>query len=98
MLDFSEAKLKEEQLLQLAVQYVITGVYSAGIIKDKKITVYRKVGTLVDIDKGEALLQCYWKKVKLAVEKKEQAQILHACHAELTSSQFNLAIQEYGDE
>ena len=64
MPDLLEAKLKEEQLFQLAVQYVITGAYLADVTEDKKRAVNRKAGTLV-IGKGEVSLQRHRKKSNL---------------------------------
>lgn len=89
MSDLPEAEPKEEELLQLAIEYVTTGAYPAGITKDKKRAVRRKAGTLV-IDKGEVFLQRHRRKVKVVVEKKEQARILRACHAEPTSGHFGV--------
>ena len=36
MADLPEPELEEEQLLQLAIEYATTGVYLAGLSKDKK--------------------------------------------------------------
>ena len=72
MPNFLEAEPKEGQLLQLAIKYVITGAYLADSTKDKERAVCRKTGTLV-IDKRKVFLQRHWRKVKVVVEKKEQA-------------------------
>ena len=46
MPNFPEAKLKEEQLFQLAVQYVITGAYPSSTTKNKKRAMHKKAITL----------------------------------------------------
>ena len=86
---FLEVEPKEEQLLQLAIEYVTTGTYPAGIAKDRKRAVRRKASTLV-IDKGEVFVRHHQRKVKVVVEKEEQARILRACHAEPTSGHFGV--------
>ena len=87
--DFPEADPKEEQLLQLAIEYVTTGAYPPGITKVRKRAVRRKAGTLV-IDKGEVFVWHHRRKVKVVMEKEEQARILRACHAEPTSGHFGV--------
>ena len=87
--EFPEEEPKEDQLLQLAIDYVTTGAYPAGITKDRKRAVRRKAGTLV-VDKGEVFVRHHRRKVKVVVEKKEQARILRACHAEPTSGHFGV--------
>ena len=47
MVDLPKAEPKEEQLLQLAIVYMTTSVYPAGISKDNKRAVDRKAGKLV---------------------------------------------------
>ena len=84
-----ESELKEEQLQQLAIEYVTTGEYPAGFSKDKKRATCRKAGTLV-IEKGEVFLHWQRKKVKVVIEKEKQARILRSCHAEPTSGHFGV--------
>ena len=89
MVDSPEAKPKEEQLLLLAIEYVMTGVYPAGLSKDKKRAVRRKAGTLIT-EKGEVFIQRQQRRVKVVTSKAEQARILRACHAEPTSGHFGV--------
>ena len=60
-----EAAQKDEQLLELAVHYIISGgEHAAEISKDKKRAVRRKASTL-DVQKGEVFLKRHGRIVKV---------------------------------
>ena len=67
----------------------MTGMYPAGLSKDKKGAVRRKAGTLIT-GKGEVFIQHQQRRVKVVTSKAEQARILRACHAEPTLGHFGV--------
>ena len=70
MADLTEAEPKEEQLLQLALEYITTGIHPAGIsikTRERELCTEKQVGTLVVGND-----QYHQKKVKVVAEKKAQ--------------------------
>ena len=61
----TEAAPKDEQVLELAVYYIISGgEYAAEISKDKKRAVWQKV-RMLDVQKGEVFLKRHGRDVKV---------------------------------
>ena len=78
---------KEEQLLNLAIEYATTGLYQPHLTKDQKRAVRRKARTLV-VESGEVFIERKKGRVKVIAAKAEQARVLRSCHSEPTSGHF----------
>ncbi len=84
-----EAVDKEDAILELAIEYVLTNGYPPSLSKDRKCAVRKRAATLV-VENGEVFIQKKKRRVKAVTSADEQKIILNACHADPTSGHFGV--------
>ena len=78
---------EENEILDLAIEYVLHGNYPPALSKDKKRSVRKRAATLV-ADKGEVFLKRKGRLVRIVSTADEQRRILQSCHSDPTSGYF----------
>ena len=77
----------EDPILDLAIEYKLSGSYPTELTKDKKRAVRKRAATLI-ADNGEIYVERKNRRVKVVTSTEEQARILKACHSDATSGHF----------
>ena len=76
-----------EELLELAIDYVVSTQYPPGLDKAKKRAIRRRAATLT-IENGEVFVERRGRKVKVITTVADQNRILRSCHSDPTSGHF----------
>ena len=76
-----------DQILELAMDYVVHHSYLPGLMKEKKRAVRKRVSTLV-VDKGEVFMKKKGFQVKMVTAMEEPRRIFESCHSDLMSRHF----------
>ena len=79
-----------EELLELAIGYVVSTQYPPGLDKAKKRAIRRRAATLT-IENGEVFVERRGRKVKVITTVADQNRILRSCHSDPTSGHFGEA-------